>query len=155
MKCAGLIVIGLALLAATSAAEFRHVGDFILRSHFKITGDKLTPVPMKPLLFRVSTDGVSVMVSAEGDEESTTTFEIYRSDGIGRQRSGGGALEVMPGLQASIRTGGILRHLRLSRESLTITTFPGISDQTVVIHAVAAEMKESTATGTLTPKTQP
>jgi hypothetical protein len=46
---------------------------------------------------------------------------------------------VIPGLQASSQTGGVLRHLRLSRESLTITTFPGVSDQTIVSHAVAAE----------------
>ena len=155
MKWIGLIAVGLALMAATAVAEFRHVGDFVLRSHFKITGDKVTPIPMKPLSFRVFTDGVSVMVSADGDEESSTTFEIYRSDGIGRQRSGGAALEVIPGLQATSRTGGILRHLRLSRESLTITTFPGISDQTVVIHAVAAEAKESATTSTQTPTTDP
>ena len=41
-------------------------------------------------------------------------------------------------------TDGVLRHLRLSRESLTITTFPGVSNQTVVSHAVAAKLKPST-----------
>jgi hypothetical protein len=29
--------------------------------------------------------------------------------------------------------------LRLSREFLTITAFPGVSDQTVVTHAIAVE----------------
>ena len=123
------------------AAEFKHFGDFLLTSHFKITGDKVTPIPMKPIAFRVFTDGVHVRISAEGDDEAQTTFEIYRSDGIGRQRSGRGALEVIPGLQASTTTGGVLRHLRLSREGLTLTTFPGVSDQTIVSHAVAAEPK--------------
>ena len=80
---------------------------------------------MKPIAFRVYTDGVRIKVAAEGDDESHTTFEIYRSDGIGRQRADGGALEVIPGLQATSHTGGVLRHLRLSRESMTITTFPG------------------------------
>ena len=131
------------LLAATplTGAEFRHVGDFILQSHFKLTGEKQTPIPMKPVVFRVYTDGIRVRISTEGDTESGTTFEIYRSDGIGRQRSGRGALEVIPGLQATTHTGGVLRHLRLSRETLTITTFPGVSDQTIVSHAVAAEPK--------------
>lgn len=129
------------LLASSScfAGEFKHVGDFLLKSHFKLTGDKQTPIPMKPLVFRVFTDGVKIRVSADGDEDSATTFEIYRSDGIGRQKSGGGALEVVPGLQATSNTGGVIRHLRLTRESMTLTTFPGVSDQTIVSHAIAAE----------------
>lgn len=119
--------------------EFRHVGDYLLKSHFKLTGDKVTSIPMKPIAFRVYTNGVTIKVAAEGDEEAHTKFEIYRSDGISRQRSGGGAIEIIPGLQAISKTGGILRHLRLSGESMTITTFPGVSDQTIVSHAVAAE----------------
>jgi hypothetical protein len=137
----GMALATLAAPGTSLAAEFKHVGDFLLQSHFKLTGDKLTPVPMKPIAFRVYTDGVQIKVSAEGDDDSHTTYEIYRSDGIGRQRTGRGALEVIPGLQATSNTGGVLRHLRLSRESLTITTFPGVSDQTIVSHAVAAEPK--------------
>ena len=135
------IAASLALGSAAAAAELKHVGDFLLHAHFKLTGDKITPIPMKPIAFRVFTDGVRIKVAAEGEEESHTTFEIYRSDGIGRQRAGRGALEVIPGLQATSNTGGVLRHLRLSRESMTITTFPGVSDQTIVSHAVAAEPK--------------
>ncbi len=126
------------LAAVAGAGEFRHVGDFLLKSHFKLTGGKLTPIPMKPIAFRVYTDGIQVRISAEGEEDSHTTFEIYRSDGIGRQKPGGGPLEIIPGLQATSHTGNVLKHLRLSRESLTITTFPGVSDQTIVSHAVAA-----------------
>lgn len=123
------------------ASEFKHVGDFLLQAHFKLTGQQMTPIPMKPIAFRVFTDGVKIRVTAEGDEDSHTTFDIYRSDGIGRQRQSSGALEVIPGLQATSNIGGTFRHLRLSRESLTITTFPGVSDQTIVSHAVAAEPK--------------
>ena len=134
------LLLPLALLAAplACALEFRHVGDFLLKSHFKITGDKVMAIPMKPLAFHVYTDGVNIRISAEDELESHTTFEIYRSDGIGRQRQRDGALEIIPGLQAMSRTDGVLRHLRLSGESLTITTFPGVSDQTIVSHAVAA-----------------
>ncbi|MES2474144.1 MAG: hypothetical protein V4640_00090 [Verrucomicrobiota bacterium] len=139
MKQLAALIILLSSLSVACADEFRHVGDFLLQSHFKLTGAKVTPIPMKPIAFRVFTDGVRVRVSAEGDEESHTTFEIYRSDGIGRQRQGSGALEVIPGLQATCNTGGVLRQLRLSRESMTLTTFPGVSDQTIVSHAIAAE----------------
>lgn len=137
------LTIFLALHAAVAAAgEFRHVGDYLLQSHFKLTGGEKTAIPMKPIAFHVSTDGVTVRVSPEGEEDAHTSFEIYRSDGIGRQRVGSGALEVIPGVQASSTSDGTLRHLRLSRESLTITTFPGVSDQTIVSYAVAATPKE-------------
>jgi hypothetical protein len=133
------MALGLSLAGTSAAAEFKHVGDFLLQSHFKLTGGKITPIPMKPIAFRVYSDGVRIRVAAEGDDESHSTFEIYRSDGIGRQRTGRGALEVIPGLQAISHQGGTLRHLRLSSETLTITTFPGVSDQTIVSHAVAAQ----------------
>ncbi len=140
-----VIVLALFCCHPAAAAEFTHVGDFLLQSHFKIRGDKKTPIAMKPIAFRVFTDGVVVRVTAEDNDEAHTTFEIYRSDGIGRQRPGGGALEVIPGVQGMSRTGDVLRHLRLSRESMTITTFPGVSDQTIVSHSIAAEPKNTDA----------
>ncbi|MDP3851195.1 MAG: hypothetical protein Q8Q59_11870 [Luteolibacter sp.] len=150
------IAISLALAsAAAAAAEFKHVGDFLLQAHFKITGEKMTPIPMKPIAFHVHTDGIRVRVTAEGEEDSHSTFEIYRSDGIGRQRIGGGALEVIPGLQATSHTGGVLRHLRLSRESMTITTFPGVSNQTIISHAIAAEPRAAMPPGAISPPMKP
>lgn len=134
-----LSVIACTLALPLSAAEFKHVGDFLLQAHFKLTGQQVTPIPMKPIAFSVFSDGVLLKVKAEGVEESSTTFEIYRSDGIGRQRSGAGALEVIPGIQATSNISGTLRHLRLCREFMTITTFPGVSDQTIVSHSIAAE----------------
>lgn len=134
------IFLGLGTAIAV-AGEFRHVGDYLLQAHYKLTGAEMTPIPMKPIAFHVSTDGVTVRISPEGDAEAHTSYEIYRSDGIGRQRPGSGALEVIPGIQASSTADGTLRHLRLSRESLTITTFPGVSDQTIVSYAVAATQK--------------
>jgi hypothetical protein len=123
------------------AAEFRHFGYYLLQSHIKLTATSPRNIPIKPVVFHVSTDGISVRVSVDGEEESTSTFEIYRSDGIGHQRSPRGALEVIPGVQATNRAGGELRHLRLCKEFMTITTFPGVSDQTVISHAIAAEPK--------------
>lgn len=133
-----ILSIFLFTLLAASGGEFRHVGDYLLQAHFKMTGAVLTPIPMKSIAFRVYTDGVTVRITPEGEEDAHTSFEIYRSDGIGRQRADSGALEVIPGIQASTTVDGTLRHLRLSKESLTITTFPGVSDQTIVSHAVAA-----------------
>ena len=132
--------------AFAQESGFRHVGDYLLQSHFKLTGDKMTPIPMKAVVFRVFTDGSVIRVSAGGDDEAVTSFEIYRSDGISRQRTEGGALEVIPGVQAMSRNNNVLRHLRMSAESLTMTTFPGVSDQTTVSHAIAAEPIPESAT---------
>ncbi len=125
-------------IGCAQAGQFRHVGDFLLQSHYKLAGTKMTAIPMKAIAFHVFTDGVTIRVSPEGQENSHTSFEIYRSDGIGRQRAGSGALEVVPGVQAYTSAGGTLRHLRISQESMTITTFPGVSDQTIVSYSIAA-----------------
>ena len=145
----------LAFAPVVRATEYKHVGDFLLQGQYKLTGQQMTPIPIKPIAFSVFTDGVRIRVTAEGVEEARTTFEIYRSDGIGRQRQGAGALEVIPGIQAMSNVGGVLRHLRLSRDSMTITTFPGVSDQTIVSHSVAAEPKPVAAQTVEHPLTQP
>lgn len=141
----GTITLGLvfsacfASLVIAADEDYRHVGDYLLKAHFKLTGDKLIPIPMKPIAFRVYTNGVAIKVATEGDQDAHTKFEIYRSDGIGTQRSGGGALEIIPGVQATSTIDGVLRHLRLSAESMTITTFPGVSNQTIISYSIAAE----------------
>lgn len=146
-----MVLFWLSAGAVASAGEFRHVGDYLLKSRTKLTADRANPIEIKPLLLRVYTDGVEVRISADKDEDARSTFEIYRSDGIGRQRSTGGALEVIPGVQAFSRNGGVFRHLRLTRESLTITMFPGVSDQTVVSHAVAVESAPATPAKPIVP----
>lgn len=117
------------------AEEFRHIGDFIIDSRIKVTSGQVLPVAIKPLRLSAYTDGISVRISTSGDSESASDYTIYRSDGIGRQKSAGGALEVVPGVQATSKESGIFRQLRLTQDSLTITTFPGVSDQIVVTHA--------------------
>lgn len=144
-----------AFATSADADEFRHVGDYLLKSHYKLTGSKVTPIPMKPIAFRVFTNGVTVRVSTEGAEEAHASFEIYRSDGISKQRTGGGALEIIPGVQATSRVDGVLRHLRLSSESMTITTFPGVSNQTIVSYSVAAEPIPQDESGPRTTTRQP
>ena len=131
------VLISLALGATLPAEDFRPFANFVLSSHLKVGGDRVTLIPMKPVIFHVSTDGLHVRITADGNEEASSTFEIYRSDGVGRQRSGETALDVIPGIQALNKTGGVLRHLRLTREAFTITTFPGVSDRTVITHALA------------------
>jgi hypothetical protein len=131
------ILCWLAAVLCAPAGEFRPIGDFILRSRTKITGDHVTRITIKPMLIHVSTDGIQVRVFAEDETEAHSTYDIYRSDGIGRQNGRSGVLEVIPGVQATSSQGGGFRHLRLTREALTITQFPGISDQTIITQALA------------------
>ena len=140
MKWLGPALSSLLLVAGVAgAAEFRHVGDFIVTSRLKIVRDQALPVTIKPLRLSAYTDGITVRISAEGGLDQASEYAIYRSDGIGRQTSEGGALEVVPGVQALSEKAGIFRQLRMTRDSLTITTFPGVSDQTIVTHAVLAK----------------
>lgn len=118
--------------------DFRVFGDYIMDSRVKVTNGATQVMPIKPLRLRVFTDGISVRVQTEGDDSGHTSFKIYRSDGIGRQSEKNGAVEIIPGVQALSDQSGIVRHLRLSRETLTLTVFPGVSNQTIISTARAA-----------------
>ncbi|MCW1915117.1 hypothetical protein OJ996_16140 [Luteolibacter sp. GHJ8] len=131
-----LLSAALAFAGAALGAEFSVMGDYVIHRQVKITGTgKVLEIPMKPLPLRVETDGVTVRISTSAENDNWSTFTIYRSDGIGRQTTAGGPLEVVPGVQATSDTGGVHKHLRLTQDTLTLTVFPGVSDQTVITHA--------------------
>ncbi|MBB5352351.1 hypothetical protein HNR46_002596 [Haloferula luteola] len=136
--------IGIAGALVAQAGDFRHIGDFTVQSRIKIAEGQVVRMPVEPLVLSAFTDGISVRISTEGDPSSASEYVIYRSDGIGRQRGNDGALEVLPGVQATCERGGVLRQLRLTEETLTITSFPGISNQTVIIHAVMSSPPRAT-----------
>ena len=132
----GLLSVVLGFAGAAAAGEFSTMGDYVIHRQVKITGvGKVVDIPMKPLALRVETDGVTVRISTSVENDEWSTFAIYRSDGIGRQTTAGGPLEVVPGVQATSDTGGVHKHLRLTQDTLTLTVFPGVSDQTVITHA--------------------
>ena len=145
-----LAAFAFALTARAEEGEFGSFGDYVIRSQTKITGNgKVVKVPIKPLKLSVSTDGVTVRLSTGNQPDGWSSFTIYRSDGIGQQSVPGGPLEVVPGVQATSDHGGVHKHLRLTRDSLTLTVFPGVSDQTVITHAILAAPSpdEQPATG--------
>jgi len=140
LSCHSIRLVGLccalpAAADALSAQDFRHVGSYRLVSQAKITRTSSVQMPVASLTFQVHCDGVQVKVAISGQPETETTYQIYRSDGLVRQRQDGNAIEVIPGIQAICQAGGVLRHLRLSKDNLTLTTFPDAVDQTIVIHA--------------------
>lgn len=123
---------------AAGAEEFRHIGDFVIRSRVKVAEGRVLNVPIQPVRLSAFTDGITVRITLDGGPEGGSEYHIYRSDGISRQRGTQGAIEVIPGVQAMMRNEGELRQLRLTEETMTITSFPGISNQTTITHAVAA-----------------
>lgn len=134
---AGILSLALAASGVAGAEDFNSFGDYVIHRQTKITGSgKVVNVPIKPLKLSVSTDGVTVRLSTPGQTDSWSSFTIYRSDGIGMQKTPGGPLEVEPGVQATSDHGGVHKHLRLTRDTLTLTVFPGVSDQTVITHAI-------------------
>ena len=150
MKQALTAAIAFAFATSASIAEMRHVGDFMLVCRSKLTGEKHQPMPIKPMVFHVSTDGVHVQVKLD-DKEETNIFHVYASEGIGRLNMDSNTLEIVPGIQASSNKGGELRHIRLTTGEMTITTFPARSDQAVVIHAVAVDKNKPVAQATNPP----
>ncbi|WP_367874825.1 hypothetical protein [Luteolibacter sp. Populi] len=133
-----LLTAALGFSGSAAAGEFTAMGEYLILRQMKITGSgRVVEVPIKPLPLKVETDGVTVRVATgtTGETDNWSTFKIYRSDGIGRQATNGGPLEVVPGVQATSDTSGVHKHLRLTRDMLTLTVFPGVSDQTVVTHA--------------------
>ncbi|MDB6076758.1 MAG: hypothetical protein JWO82_505 [Akkermansiaceae bacterium] len=137
LRLISVALLGLSGLAQGADQGFRQLGDFVIQSRIKLTGEKVLPTPIKPLRLTVSTDGTFVKIVTDGNQETAATFKIYRADGIGRQAGPGAALEVIPGVQATADQGGVHQHLRMTRENLILTTFPGVSDQTIITTAVA------------------
>jgi hypothetical protein len=133
-----LLALLLSAAVPLAAAEFRHIGDFIVNSRLKICEGRVVKVPIKPFRLSAFTDGITVRLAPAGSPDEAAEYRIYRSDGIGRQRGTAGALEVIPGVQATSDQGGVLRQIRLTEETLTLTVFPGISNQTIITHAIAA-----------------
>lgn len=133
--------------AGQPADVFHFIGKYRIRSRLKITDDKVTRVTIKPMILSVTSNGITVRISSQGNDEAASKFEIYRSDGIGRQHDRSGVLEVIPGIQGSSCRDGVLRHIRVTREGLTITQFAGVSNQTVITHATAIEPDSQADTG--------
>lgn len=149
-----LTIAALGFTGIAAAEDFTAMGEYVIRTQVKITGTgKVVQIPIKPLPLRVETDGVTVRISTGPETDNWSTFTIYRSDGIGRQNSPGGPLEVVPGVQATSDHGGVHKHLRLTRDTLTLTVFPGVSDQTMVTHALLAPPAEHEPAGD--PGTEP
>ncbi|MCP5538323.1 MAG: hypothetical protein H7A51_19080 [Akkermansiaceae bacterium] len=141
-----ILTVLLSVLVATVCAEdrpaqlpetFRFIGHYKLNSKIRVETGESMPVVISPLIYRVYSDGIDIRVYCRSaDEDSFTTYEIYRSDGIGVARRTG-EIDVVAGVQAYCTKGEMIRQVSVTRNSLTMVKMPPRSHRVVVTRAVA------------------
>jgi len=120
-------------------AGFRLIGHYQLKSKMKVEKGQAMPVVISPLKYRVYSDGIDVRVYCRSaGEESFTSYQIYRSDGVGVVKSSG-EIEVVAGVQGICQKGEMLRQISVTRSSLTMVKMPPRSNRVLVIRAVSVK----------------
>lgn len=132
-----IILASTSLLPAQEAAvpvEYDYMGSYLLEKRVKVRHGEVFEVYMKPIRYRVYTDGISVRLYGGGQSGGYTAYEIYRSEGVieAPDRS---TIETVAGVQARSTTGSILRSITLTRRELMITTHPAVSGVVEVVYA--------------------
>lgn len=118
--------------------EFRFIGHYLLNSKLRVEKGGSMPVVISPLHYQVYSDGIDVRVYCwASDKESFSTYEIYRSDGIGVPHRSG-EIDWVAGVQAYSTRGGMIRQISVTRNSLTMVKMPPRSYRVIITRAVAA-----------------
>lgn len=138
-----LLVIGLGCLSATEKAipvpdvppEFSFVGTYQLVKRVKMRGGKPFNIAIPRVSYFVYSDGITLRFYGEAGGTSHTSFEIYRSDGVARQRENN-VLANVPGVQAKSTVGRVLRQVTLTERTMTLTKFPALSDAVEITYAM-------------------
>ena len=115
--CTTLIAITLSVTIGVGAAAqqnkpdklpagYRYIGTYKMASKITVERGESMPVVITPLIYRVYSDGIDVRVYCRSaGEDSFTSYQIYRSDGIGVTRTTG-EIDLIAGVQ---KTGRIVR----------------------------------------------
>lgn len=110
------------------------IGHYQAAETGKIRNGQFITRPPAGLTYRVYSDGSELKVFTDGVAEHQT-YEVYRSDGIAVNESSGDTY-IAPGLQAKSTSGASLRQLCLTKKNLTITSFPPLSSEIIIIRAI-------------------
>jgi len=120
---------------------FRLIGSYQLKSKMKVENGKAMPVLISALSYQVYSDGVDVRVYCNtSGEESFTSYQIYRSDGVGIVKSSG-EIEMVAGVQAVCKKGEMFRQLSVTRNSLTLVKMPPRSHRVIITRAISSSTK--------------
>lgn len=151
IKLCLLLTLSLSVISGAVCAEdrpdnlpvgFRFIGYYKLNSKVRVENGESMPVVISPLIYRVYSDGIDIRVYCKASgEESFTSYEVYRSDGIGVARRSG-EIDVVAGVQGYCTKGEMIRQVSVTRNSLTMVKMPPRSHRVLVTRAVA--VKEST-----------
>lgn len=123
-----------AVLVTEVPHGFNYVGTYKLVKRVKVRSGKPFLIVIPALSYRVYSDGITLRFYGGSDEDGHTSFDIYRSDGITRLRSGN-LLENEPGVQARSTVGQVLRQVTLTGRTMTLTKFPALSDAVEITYA--------------------
>ncbi|NNC88145.1 MAG: hypothetical protein HKN82_06755 [Akkermansiaceae bacterium] len=112
---------------AAVPAEFDYVGTYRLVKRVKLRHAEVFPVAIRPVDYRVYTDGITLRLYGSQGDGGHTSFTIYRNDGI-VQRHSDSVVETVPGIQAQSLVGQVLRQVCLTELTLTLNKIPALSD---------------------------
>ena len=122
-------------------AGFRLIGHYQLKSKMKVENGQAMPVLISALAYHVYSDGVDVRVYCNtGGEENFTSYQIYRSDGVGVTKSSG-EIQVIAGVQAVCKKGEMFRQISVTRNSLTMVKMPPRSHRVIITRAISSQLK--------------
>lgn len=122
-------------------AGFRYIGHYQLNSKLRVEKGEAIPVVIAPLHYHVYSDGIDVRVYCRvSDEDSYSTYGIYRSDGIGVPRRSG-EIDWVAGVQAYSTKGEMIRQISVTRNSLTMIKTPPRSHRVIITRAVAVSKR--------------
>ena len=143
-----IVTLSLSVITGSACAEdrpdnlavgFRFIGYYKLNSKIRVESGESMPVVISPLIYRVYSDGIDVRVYCKASgEESFTSYEVYRSDGIGVARRSG-EIDVVAGVQGYCTKGEMIRQVSVTRNSLTMVKMPPRSHRVLVTRAVAVK----------------
>lgn len=121
---------------------FRHIGDYQLKSKLRVERGDATPVLISPMRYQVYSDGIDLRLYCRAaGEDSYTTYQIYRSDGIGVYRSSG-EIDLIAGVQALNTKAEMVRQISITRNSFTMVKMPPRSHRVIITRAIALNSHE-------------
>ena len=114
--------------------DFNYVGTYKLVKRVKMRSGEPFEVAIPAVIYQVYSDGITLRFYGEGGGSSHTSFDIYRSDGVVRERKGNVLGNVL-GVQARSSAGNVLRQVTLTGRIMTLTKFPAMSDAVEITYA--------------------
>lgn len=116
---------------------FRHIGDYKLNSKLRVERGDVEPVVISPLNYYVYSDGIDLRLYCRvAGEDTYTTYQIYRSDGIGVSRASG-EIDLVAGVQALNTSAEMVRQISITRNSFTMVKMPPRSHRVIITRAIA------------------